>query len=131
VVSRLTKASENEIADAVALFLGLAIGGTREGHTFLRNRTLTIFGLGFPAVRLDGATRATFGGPLCFAWGGKINPPIAEAGISAYLIAASVALTEGNHYDKKNSLLMDAMGAKTGGGVGPVTAAAIMLSILK
>jgi carboxybiotin decarboxylase len=131
VVGRLTKASENEIANMVTLFLGLAIGGTMEGHVFLKTETLAIFLLGFVAICLDTAAGVMFGKLMCFLSGGKVNPLIGAAGISAYPMAARVAQNEGRRYDKKNYLLMHAMGANTGGQIGSVMAAAIMLSILK
>jgi len=131
VVARLTSASENEIANVVTLFLGLAIGGTMEGHAFLRAQTLMIFALGLVAICLDTVAGVLFGKLMCFLSGGKINPLIGAAGISAYPMAARVVQHQGNLYDKKNYLLMHAMGANTGGQIGSVMAAAIMLSILK
>lgn len=131
VVARLTGASENEIANFVTLFLGLAIGGTMEGHVFLKLQTLGIFALGFLAICLDTVTGVLFGKMMYILTGGKINPLIGAAGISAYPMAARVVQTMGQKYDKKNFLLMHAMGANTGGQVGSVMAAALMLSVLK
>ena len=130
-VTRLHKASENEIANIVTLFLGLAIGGTMEGHAFLKPQTLMIFALGFLAIALDTVAGVLFGKLMCWATGGKINPLIGAAGISAYPMAARVVQTQGLRYDKKNHLLMHAAGANTGGQVGSVVAAAVMLSVLK
>lgn len=131
VVARLTGASENEIANIVTLFLGLAIGGTMEGHNFLKTTTLAIFGLGFVAICLDTVAGVFFGKIMCFISGGKINPLIGAAGISAYPMAARVVQAEGSRADKKNYLLMHAMGANTGGQIGSVMAAAVMLAVLK
>ena len=131
VVTRLTKASENEIANIVTLFLGLAIGGTMEGHAFLKPTTLAIFALGFIAICLDTVAGVVFGKIVCAATGGKVNPLIGAAGISAYPMAARVVQTQGLRYDKKNHLLMHAAGANTGGQIGSVVAAAVMLSVLK
>jgi oxaloacetate decarboxylase beta subunit len=131
VVSRLTGASENEIANIVTLFLGLAIGGTMDGHVFLKPTTLAIFGLGFIAICVDTAAGVLLGKLMCFLSGGKINPFIGAAGISAYPMAARVVQVMGQQYDKKNYLLMHAMGANTGGQIGSVMAAAVMLSVLK
>ena len=131
VVARLTHASENEIANIVTLFLGLAIGGTMEGHAFLKPATLAIFGLGFVAIALDTVAGVCFGKLMCWLSGGKINPLVGAAGISAYPIAARVVQQQGQRYDKRNYLLMHAAGANTGGQVGSVVAAAIMLSVLK
>ena len=131
VVSRLTGASENEIANIVTLFLGLAIGGTMDGQVFLKPTTLAIFGLGFIAICVDTAAGVLLGKLMCFLSGGKINPLIGAAGISAYPMAARVVQVMGQKYDKKNYLLMHAMGANTGGQIGSVMAAAVMLSVLK
>ncbi len=130
-VTRLTSASEHEIANIVTLFLGLAIGGTMEGHNFLKTTTLAIFGLGFVAICLDTVAGVFFGKIMCFLSGGKINPLIGAAGISAYPMAARVVQAEGWRADKKNHLLMHAMGANTGGQIGSVMAAAVMLAVLK
>jgi oxaloacetate decarboxylase beta subunit len=131
VVARLTKASENEIANIVTLFLGLAIGGTMEGHAFLKPTTLMIFALGFLAISLDTVAGVLFGKLVCALTGGKVNPLIGAAGISAYPMAARVVQTQGLRYNKKNHLLMHAAGANTGGQIGSVVAAAVMLSVLK
>jgi oxaloacetate decarboxylase beta subunit len=131
VVARLTHASENEIANIVTLFLGLAIGGTMEGHAFLKPETLAIFALGFVAISLDTVAGVCFGKLMYWLSGGKINPLIGAAGISAYPIAARVVQQQGQRYDKRNYLLMHAAGANTGGQIGSVVAAAVMLSVLK
>jgi oxaloacetate decarboxylase beta subunit len=131
VVSRLTKASENEIANVVTLLLGLCIGATMEGAAFLKPQTLLILGLGFIAICLDTVTGVLFGKLMCFLTKGKINPLIGAAGISAYPMAARVVQIEGRKYDVNNWLLMHAVGANTGGQIGSVMAAAIMLSVLK
>jgi oxaloacetate decarboxylase beta subunit len=131
VVARLTRASENEIANVVTLMLGLAIGATMEGDAFLRPQTLMILGLGFLAICLDTAAGIFFGKLMCRLTGGKVNPLVGAAGISAYPMAARVVQTEGRRYDTDNWLLMHAMGANTGGQIGSIMAAAIMLSVLK
>jgi oxaloacetate decarboxylase beta subunit len=131
VVNRLTKTAENEIASAVTLLLGLSIGATMEGGVFLNAKTLLILGLGFLAICLDTVAGVLFGKLSCFLSHGKINPLIGAAGISAYPMAARVVQTEGRRYDKNNWLLMHAMGANTGGQIGSIMAAAIMLSVLR
>jgi oxaloacetate decarboxylase beta subunit len=130
-VARLTKASENEIANIVTLLLGISIGATMDGKVFLTPQTLIILGLGFLAICLDTACGILFGKILKVVTGGKVNPLIGAAGISAYPMSARVVQKEGQKYDKKNYLLMHAMGANTGGQVGSVMAAAVMLSVLK
>lgn len=131
VVKRLTKASENEIANVVTLLLGLSIGATMDGEAFLKPATLVILGLGFLSICLDTVAGVLFGKLMCVLTGGKINPLIGAAGISAYPMAARVVQTEGRRYDSNNWLLMHAMGANTGGQVGSIMAAAIMLSVIK
>jgi len=130
-VSRLTRASENEIANIVTLLLGISIGATMDGKIFLTEKTIIILCLGFVAICLDTACGVLFGKLMKVLTGGKINPLIGAAGISAYPMSARVVQKEGQKYDKKNYLLMHAMGANTGGQVGSVMAAAVMLSILK
>ncbi|HJX30552.1 MAG TPA: sodium ion-translocating decarboxylase subunit beta [Thermodesulfobacteriota bacterium] len=130
VVARLTKASENEIANIVTLFLGLSIGATMAGGAFLNPKTLLILGLGFVAICLDTVCGVLLGKVMCFLSGGKVNPLIGAAGISAFPMSARVVQREGQKYNKKNFLLMHAMGANAGGQVGSVLAAAVMLSVL-
>ncbi len=130
-VERLTKASENEIANIATLFLGVAIGATMQAETFLRSTTLAIFALGFIAILLDTVVGVLFGKAWFYASGGKINPLIGAAGISAFPMAARVVQAQGQRYNKQNFLLMHAMGANCGGQIGSVAAAAVMLSVLK
>jgi oxaloacetate decarboxylase beta subunit len=131
VVERLKQASEQEIASIVTLLLGLSIGATMEADKFLRYQTMLVLMLGLIAIGLDTVMGVFFGKLMCAATGGKVNPLIGAAGISAFPMAARVAQNEGQRYDKKNHLLMHAMGANTGGQIGSVMAAAIMLSLLK
>jgi oxaloacetate decarboxylase beta subunit len=131
VVGRLTRASENEIANIVTLLLGIAIGATMNGKVFITPQTLMVLALGFVAICLDTACGVLFGKILKVVTGGKVNPLIGAAGISAYPMSARVVQKEGQKYNKKNYLLMHAMGANTGGQVGSVLAAAVMLSILR
>jgi oxaloacetate decarboxylase beta subunit len=131
VVSRLTKATENEIANVVTLFLGISIGATMDGRAFLTPQTIMILVFGFVAICLDTVCGVLFGKVMCVMTGGRINPLIGAAGISAYPMAARVVQKEGLKYNKFNFLLMHAVGANTGGQVGSVMAAAIMLSVMK
>lgn len=131
VVSRLAKASENEIANIVTLLLGISIGATMDGKVFLTPQTLIILALGFLAICLDTACGVMFGKLMKVLTGGRVNPLIGAAGISAYPMSARVVQKEGQKYNPKNYLLMHAMGANTGGQVGSVMAAAVMLSVLK
>ena len=130
VVARLTKASENEIANVTTLFLGLCIGATMVGSAFVRMETLIILCLGFIAICLDTVCGVAFGKVLRVFTGGKFNPLIGAAGISAFPMAARVVQKEGQKWNKKSYLLMHAMGANAGGQIGSVIAAAVMLSVL-
>jgi oxaloacetate decarboxylase beta subunit len=131
VVSRLTKASENEIANISTLFLGLAIGGTMDGNDFLRTQTLQVFALGLMAIVVDTVGGLLLGKIWYRLSGGKMNPLVGAAGISAYPMAARIVQVEGLKSNHQNHLLMHAMGANTGGQIGSVMAASIMLAILK
>ena len=84
VVERLKNASENEITNIVTLLLGLSIGATMEAAKFLRVETLMVLGLGFIAISLDTVMGVLFGKLMCFLTGGRINPLIGAAGISAF-----------------------------------------------
>ena len=131
VVDRLKSASENEITNIVTLLLGLCIGATMEADKFLRAQTLLVLALGFVAISLDTAVGLLFGKLMCVFSGGKINPLIGAAGISAFPMSARVVQTEGQKYNKKSYLLMHAMSANAGGQIGSVIAAAVMLSVLQ
>lgn len=131
VVDRLVKASQNEIANVVTLLLGLSIGATMAGPLFLKPQTLIILGLGLVAISLDTATGIFLGKLMKVLSGGKVNPLIGAAGISAFPMSARVVQVEGQKANKKSYLLMHAMGANTGGQIGSVLAAAVMLSLLK
>lgn len=131
VVPRLAKASENEIANIVTLLLGISIGATMSGPVFMQKATLVILVLGLLAICLDTVFGILFGKVLYYLTGGKVNPLIGAAGISAFPMAARVAQKEGQKYNKRSFLLMHAMGANAGGQVGSVMAAAVMLSVLR
>ena len=130
-VERLTKASANEIANVVTLLLGISIGATMDGKIFLQAQTLIVLALGFIAICLDTACGVLLGNVLYITSKGKINPLIGAAGISAFPMSARVVMKEGQKYNKKNYLLMHAMGANAAGQIGSVIAAAVMLSVLK
>jgi Na+-transporting methylmalonyl-CoA/oxaloacetate decarboxylase beta subunit len=86
--------------------------------------------LGLVAISLDTVVGILFGKVMCFLTGGKVNPLIGAAGISAFPMAARVVQTEGQKYNKKSYLLMHAMSANASGQIGSVIAAAVMLSVL-
>ena len=112
------------------LLLGISIGATMEAGRFLTLTTLTVLALGFVAICLDTACGVLFGKLMCALTRGRVNPLIGAAGISAYPMAARVVQVEGQRYNRRNYLLMHAMGANTGGQLGSVMAAAIMLAVI-
>ena len=130
-VSRLTKTSVNEIANIVTLFLGLVIGSTMAGDTFLKWQTILIFALGFVAISLDTVTGVALGKVMWIVTKGKINPLLGAAGTSAFPMSARVVQKEGQKANPRNFLLWHAMGANTGGQIGSVMAAAVLIAIMK
>ncbi len=131
VVPRLANTASNELANIVTLLLGISIGATMSGPVFVQTTTLIILALGLLAICLDTVCGVLFGKALCALTKGKVNPLIGAAGISAFPMSARVVQKEGFKYNRKNYLLMHAMGANAGGQVGSVMAAAVMLSVLK
>lgn len=131
VAERLVKASQNEIANIVTLLLGISIGATMAGPIFLKPQTLMVLGLGLVAISLDTAMGIFLAKLMKILSGGKVNPLIGAAGISAFPMSARIVQIEGQKANKKNYLLMHAMGANTGGQIGSVLAASVMLSLLK
>jgi oxaloacetate decarboxylase beta subunit len=128
VVERLTGASQKELANVVTLFLGLAVGSTMLADTFLRTATLKILVLGILAFALDTAAGILF--VLNAASGGRFNPLLGAAGISAFPMAARVVNRVGLEEDFENFLLMHAMGANTAGQVASVVAGGVLLALL-
>jgi oxaloacetate decarboxylase beta subunit len=130
VVERLTQASANEIANAVTLFLGLAIGSTMVGSEFLKPGTLAILLLGIVAFAVDGVAGVLFAKLLCRLGGGRLNPLIGAAGISAFPMAARVVQRVAQEEDFENFLLMHAMGANAAGQVASVVAGGVLLALM-
>lgn len=129
-VERLTKASANELANVVTLFLGLSIGSTMVGADFLKESTLFILILGLLAFALDGCAGVLFAKVLNWLSGGKVNPMIGAAGISAFPMAARVIQRVAQEEDFENFLLMHAMGANAAGQVASVVAGGVLLALM-
>jgi sodium ion-translocating decarboxylase beta subunit len=129
-VERLTKASSQEIANMVTLFLGLAIGSTMVGAEFLKLSTLVILVLGILAFAVDTAAGIMFAKLLNVLSGGKFNPLIGAAGISAFPMAARVVQRVAQEEDFENFLLMHAMGANAAGQVASVVAGGVLLALM-
>jgi oxaloacetate decarboxylase beta subunit len=130
VVERLSKAAENEIINIATLFLGLAIGATMSAAAFLNVDTIKIMLLGLLAFVLDTVAGLLFGKLMSFLSGGKINPLIGAAGISAFPMAGRLAARMAQDEDYDNFILMHAMGANTAGQLGSVMAGGILLAIV-
>ncbi len=130
VVERLTRAAENEIINIATLFLGLTIGSTMSAASFLNWETLGIMLLGLLAFALDTAAGLLFGKLMSAFSGGKINPLIGAAGISAFPMAGRLAAQIAQEEDFENFILMHAMGANTAGQLGSVMAGGVLLALV-
>ena len=130
VVERLSKAAENEIINIATLFLGLVVGATMTAGAFLNWDTGKIMLLGLSAFALDTVAGLLFGKLMSFISGGKVNPLIGAAGISAFPMAGRLAARVAQDEDFDNFILMHAMGANTAGQLGSVMAGGILLAIV-
>lgn len=132
VTQRLLKAAQNEIINIVTIFLGVSVGITMVGESFLRPQTLMIVGLGIVAFGFG-----TGAGVLAakvmnfFARRHPINPLIGSAGVSAVPMAARVSQIEGQKADPSNYLLMHAMGPNVAGVIGTAVVAGYYLATLR
>jgi oxaloacetate decarboxylase beta subunit len=130
VVPRLAKTAQNEIINIVTIFLGLSVGATLTGLSFLTPKTLGILLLGVVAFSIGTATGVLLGKLMSKLSGGKINPLIGAAGVSAVPMAARVVQKEGEKANPSNALLMHAMGPNVTGVIGSAVAAGVLLSMV-
>jgi oxaloacetate decarboxylase beta subunit len=130
VVDRLSNASQNEIINITTIFLGLAVGSKLSAEKFLNVETLGILVLGMLAFAVGTAAGLLMGKLMCRLSGGKINPLIGAAGVSAVPMAARVVNKVGLEADHHNFLLMHAMGPNVAGVIGSAVAAGILLAIV-
>ena len=130
VVERLSKSAQNEIANVTTIFLGLTIGSTMSGDSFIQTDTLLILGMGLLAFVLDTMGGVLVGKVMYLLSGKKFNPLIGAAGISAFPMSARIVQKVGQEYDLDNFLLMHAMGANTAGQLGSVVAGGVVLMLL-
>ncbi len=130
VVDRLSKTAQNELMNIVVIFLGLSVGATATGATFLNVKTLLILAMGIVAFSIATAGGVLFAKLMNLFSKDKINPLIGSAGVSAVPMAARVSQLEGQKADPSNFLLMHAMGPNVAGVIGSAVAAGILLSML-
>ncbi len=128
VADRLSKTAQNELINIITIFLGISVGATANAANFLRLETLFIIGLGLLAFIISTCGGLITGKIMCKLTGGKINPLIGSAGVSAVPMAARVAQDVGRQYDSSNFLLMHAMGPNVAGVIGSAVAAGVFLS---
>lgn len=129
VVERLSKTAQNELINILTIFLGFTVGATATADRFLDPRTIGIFVLGVAAFSLSTVAGLLFGKLMCKLSGGKINPLIGAAGVSAVPMAARVVQKVGQSEDPSNFLLMHAMGPNVAGVIGSAIAAGVLLSL--
>ncbi len=130
VTERLSKTAQTELNNIIVIFLGLSVGAKATAEYFLTWDTILIILLGLAAFALGTAGGVLMGKLLCLITGGKINPLIGSAGVSAVPMAARVSQTLGKEANPDNYLLMHAMGPNVAGVIGSAVAAGILLSIL-
>ncbi len=129
-VESLSKSAQNELSNLTTLFLGLVIGATMWGPEFLQTRTLAILGIGLLAFVFDTVGGLLLGKLMYVLSGGKFNPLIGAAGISAFPMSARIVHRLGMEYDFDNFLLMHAMGANAAGQLGSVVAGGVVLAVM-
>lgn len=130
VVDRLSKTAQNELINIVTIFLGLAVGSKLSAEQFLRVETLGILVLGALAFGIGTAAGVLMAKLMCKLSGGKVNPLIGAAGVSAVPMAARVVNKVGLEANQHNFLLMHAMGPNVAGVLGSAVAAGILLAVL-
>ncbi len=127
VVERLSDTAQNALCNISTIWLGLTVGATAKAENFLTPKTLGIIAMGLIAFAFATIGGVLFGKVLYLVTGGKINPLIGSAGVSAVPMAARVAQNVGKEYDRTNFLLMHAMGPNVAGVIGSAVAAGYFL----
>ena len=131
VVSRISNTAQNELMNIITIFLGVTVGATATGEVFLSPSTLLIIVLGLFAFACGTAGGVLFGKVMYKVTGGKVNPLIGSAGVSAVPMAARVSQKVGQQEKPQNFLLMHAMGPNVAGVIGSAVAAGILINMLK
>ena len=129
VADRLSKTAQNELINIVTICLGVSVGATANAENFLKPQTIYIIALGLCAFAISTCGGLLTGKIMCKLTGGKINPLIGAAGVSAVPMAARVAQDVGRKADPSNFLLMHAMGPNVAGVIGSAVAAGVFLSM--
>lgn len=129
VVKQLTETASNALMYIVVIILGTSVGATTSAEAFINLQTLGIVALGLIAFAIGTASGVLFGKLLCKLTGGKINPLIGSAGVSAVPMAARVSQKVGAEEDPTNFLLMHAMGPNVAGVIGTAVAAGVFMAI--
>ncbi len=129
VVERLSSTVQNELINIVTIFLGVTVGATAKAETFLSVQTISIIALGLTAFMFSTVGGLLIGKLMYVLSGGKINPLIGSAGVSAVPMAARVSQIEGQKARPGNYLLMHAMGPNVAGVIGSAIAAGVLLSL--
>ena len=131
VVERLSKAAQNELMNIVTIFLGLSVGATMTADIFLKKEVIFLFALGLIAFAIATAAGLLIAKFMNLFLKEKINPLIGAAGVSAVPMAARVVHKVGAEENKRNYLLMHAMGPNVAGVIGTLVAAAVLLTFLQ
>ncbi|MBE6778207.1 MAG: sodium ion-translocating decarboxylase subunit beta [Ruminococcaceae bacterium] len=129
VVDRISKTAQNELMNIVTICLGVTVGATANAHSFLQPTTLLIIALGLIAFCFGTAGGVLLGKLMYYITGGKVNPLIGSAGVSAVPMAARVAQKVGQQENPSNFLLMHAMGPNVAGVIGSAVAAGVLLTL--
>ena len=131
VTDRLSKTAQNELINIVTIFLGVCVGATASAESFLAPTTIYIILLGLAAFCIS-TCGGLIGGKIMYALtGGKINPLIGSAGVSAVPMAARVSQMVGQKENPSNFLLMHAMGPNVAGVIGSAVCAGVFLNLFK
>lgn len=130
VVERLTNMAQNELINIITFFLGVSVGLTMTADSFLRLETIKIIILGVFAFGFSTVGGLLLGKLMYKLTGGKVNPLIGSAGVSAVPMAARVSHNVGQEYNPDNYLLMHAMGPNVAGVIGTAVAAGVLIAIL-
>lgn len=131
VTDRLSKTAQNELINIVTIFLGVSVGATANAENFLALDTLKIIALGLAAFLLSTVGGLLGGKIMCKLSGGKINPLIGSAGVSAVPMAARVSQKVGQKENPGNFLLMHAMGPNVAGVIGSAICAGVFLALFR